>query len=270
MTLLFKSFKNIYQQEKLNRTFFKLDEDGTPKASSALFLRFLIGILPETKFYLRSLDTFFQFFYSLIRIDRDIIQFLLSKKLMGRLGYYFDNPIMESDGKFKEFKEGFEDLVSDLPIRIDDEITNDPRKDTEEDFENAYFTDLSKFFKLLWELMRYSSIPDRDDYASFSYHKNGINYKLTPLECQIFDLNLSKIEKMFSYVNQEDKKSRLLVCKIIAFLNFGSFDGIQISSNFVANSLKEGAAEKSMDETLSLVKILGKLKDNYQDNRVKK
>jgi len=256
----------IYTQDRIDGSFFETSNVSGPNSPAANLLCAIINFLPKTKYYLKSLNTYFGLLKTLMSLNLDIIKYLLQRKLIGRLACYFFDA--SDDIRYQKFLDPLPFNEAVIKLHYGPEITDDPNQNSEEDFKTPELVNLTRFFSVLWELLSHSTIPNRESYNKFVFHKSGINYQLDPLEVKLLDLNSYKIRKMFSYVTREEKRSQRVICKIIAFMTFGSGEDSQPIFEFLDDGLKSGKSEKTTEDCFRLIRILGKVNDLFQPDRV--
>lgn len=204
-----------------------------------------------------------------MKVDDDIIRYLVSKEFIGRLGYYFflnyysEEQIPDSTFDFLPI------FATKVDIKYNDELTMEPKRFKEGDFYKSNITDLTTFFQLLWGLLSYSVAPNRENHEEYLYHKSGVDYVLTPLENKIFSLEKEQIFEMFEAISLDNKKARTLISKIVGYANFESIENSKTTLGYITEELKDDTANKRYAEYFCLITVLLELGDQLHERRVR-
>lgn len=213
------------------------------------------------------MDTYYDLILFLLKINNGITQSMLSKQIIGRLMCCLFRPQLD----FEEPKDLTADLTTlsyTLKIQYRDDVLIDPKQDPLRSFINPNFSNLSKFYTLLWEFLRCAYIGRREDHNKFLYHKPGTNYKLTLNEAKLFNFDVGKIEYMFKSIDSNDKRTIRKICKIIAFSAFGSENVSNAAKEYLENLVYEVEVNKKDEISFQLAKFLVKINDEQQITRV--
>jgi len=263
INLILKSFKKSYLRDKEEKTFWnKNPSTGEYDSAPSNFICFLVNMLSKIKKYPESIDSYFSLLQLLMKNNNDVKKLLLSSRLLGKMAYY----LFPSD----YIKTTYPNLIA--PINVtENEAFLHYSKNSEganfEDFENPALADFRRFFQVLWHLLKYSRIESRDSYSKFLYHEPSLDYALKEPELKAFQLSSARIEKMFGQIQRTDKKTRRIICKIVAFFSYGSLDDTQASFEFIKNGFKKEKSEKDIEDIFQIIKILCKLNDHFQLDR---
>jgi hypothetical protein len=198
---------------------------------------------------------------ALLKNNVEMKRFILHARFLGRLGYYLFNA---------EFiKDQYTSLTEPLPV-VENESFLQLNKNVElipinnfHDFENPLNTDFQKLFQLFWQLLRYCRIEGRDNYSKFLYHDSSLDYPFKESELKALQLNPTRIKKMFDHVDRNDRKTKRIICKIVAFFSYGSLEDSNASFEFIKN----GFATKDVEDVFQMIQILCKVNDHFQIDR---
>jgi hypothetical protein len=225
-----------------------------------------MSMLEKTKIYVRSGPEFFFMYKSLLRIDPEIIKFLLQREFIGRVGYlYLDDYLDEKEAK--PFTEPPNYYPPDTNLEYTEELLEDPRY-KEGDFYKKTVNNLTNYFTLLWEILSHAIVKGRKRHSEFLYHKQGIDYELSDLEAILFELEKSQIEDMFESVYMENKKTIKAIGKIICFTNFEAVKLSKTTIKYVSDEVEGDKSNKRLGIYIPLVKLLLKINDSVQAKRV--
>jgi len=269
ITLITKAFRKIHRTEKSDECFFENDEDGYPISSCANFLSSAINLLDTTKLYLQTLSEYFYMFIALMKIDSEILQYLLSKDFLGRLLSYFfmhgdENP------EFQYPKLKFFDSHS--PLESNPAVTTPPRKYKSEDFTTSNVTNLGYLFQLIWKLLKHTSAPvlstNGQQYKQPNPHP-GINYNLDSKEAHLLNLTQEQIAEMFDAIDVGNQRSLKAVCKIISFAAYNSGHNSNSSIKYLSEEMDSDTANERVKEIFGLIQELARLNDKFSFRRSK-
>lgn len=268
MNLVKRAFKRVYENEKIHKIFNKHTEDGEQASCAANFLNFIINFLEKSKLYLKTMPEFYWLFLVLMKIDEDVVNYLLTNQLLGRLGAIFCPNALEQE-EVDEVMETLPYYETEIDIDYNEDITMEPKKPKENDFYKHSLSDLTNFFSLMWELLTYSFVSDREDHRNFPYYRPGIEYELSAIESKIYNLKKDQIEEMFYAISFENAKARRTICKIIAHSSYNSLQNSRASLKYIQEELKEDKTNRRTDEYFKLISVLAKLDDAWAKRRVR-
>lgn len=268
ISLITKAFRKIYKTEKDERLLFEVDENGYPISLCANFLCSAINLLDTTKLYLQTLSEYFYMFITLIKIDSDILQYLLSKDFLGRLLSYF---FMHGDDN-QEFKyPTLNSFDSASQIEYNTEITTPSRKYKSEDFTTSDVTNLGYLFQLIWKLLKHTSAPTGSPDGQYKkpHPHPEINYNLNSKEAHLLNLTQEQIAEMFDAIDVHNKRSLKAVCKIISFAAFNSGLNSNSCIKYLAEEIDGDTTNDRVKEIFGLIQQLARLKDKFSLKRNK-
>ena len=269
MNLVKRAFKCVFENDKRLNIFHQHNKEGYPISSSANFLGLAMNMLETSKQCFRTMEEYFWLFQLLMKIDQDVVFYLLQNQFLGRLGYLFFNDYLKNED-VDELKEPLPVYETEIDLEYNNELRIEPRKVKESDYYKPSICDRTSFFKLIWELLTWSLMPNIDNPDQFLYHKETAIYEyfLSSIEVELFGLNKDQIEKMFSTISLENSKARSTICKIIAFSCYRSLENSKAAIIYIQDELKEDTKNSRSVEYLKLIQILARLNDNWQDSRV--
>ena len=202
------------------------------------------------------------------KIDINIIQYLLSNELIGRLGCYFfqrDYSYLEDDDNPFSTLPVQEEEVS---IHYNEDILTRFKKHRSDDFYNSNITNLTYLFRLLWKLLSYSVALDRKNHEKYLYHKTGIDYSLSAVEDKIFNLESNQIVAMFDSIDPDNTKALDAICKIIGFASYESMPNSQSCLTSIEDEFGSEKQNRHSKDYLGLIQLLAKLDDRIHKKRV--
>jgi len=269
INLVKRAFRCVFESDKQNNMFGQFNQEDYPISSSTNFLNFAINMLETSKLCFRTMDEYFWLFQLLIKIDQDILFYLLRCQFLGRLGSLFFNDNLEHE-EIEELKEPLPVFESEIDLEYNEELRVEQKKVKESDLTKPNLCDRTTFFRLIWELLTWSVMPNVEDHNHFFYHKQGIRdeYILTPIEIKLFGLSKDQIEKMFSSISLENSKARNAICKCVAFSCYGSIANSKEAILYIQDELEDDKNNKRSAEYLKLIQVLANLNDTWQDKRV--
>jgi len=266
VSLITKAFRKVYKTEKAENYLFEVDDRGSPISACANFLSSAINLLDTTKLYLQTLGEYFYMFIAIIKIDSDLLQYLLSKDFLGRLLTYF---FMHRDGEGKDQYPELNFFEYNLPIDFDSEIISPYREWKEDDFTNSNITNLAYFFQLVWKLLRYTSAPIGQGQTKRMHYNSKVNYMLSSKETRLLNLTQDQIIEMIDSIDATNKRVLKDVCRIIAYASYNSLNNSNACCKHIQSELESDTENERIPELLVLIRELSHLKDSLQQRRVK-
>ena len=265
INILAKAFRKLYQRDKQDKVLIEKSPTGEFTSAASNFLCFLINILSKTKKYQDSLDSYISLVQTLLKKNLDMKKLLIHGRFLGRVGYY----LFPSEFIAKNYPS----VIKPLSVTENESLLQYNKavevahSNNFQDFENSPTADFQKLFQLFWQLLRYCRIEGRDNYSKFLYHESSIDYCLKEPELKALQLNSSRIEKMFTYVDRNDRKTKRIICKIVAFFCYGSLEDSQASFDFIKNGFKKDKAGKGIEDIFQMIQVLCKVNDHFQIDR---
>ncbi len=272
MNLVKVTFRQVFQIEKDKQTFDQVDENGYPIACSANFLCQVINQLPLAKLYLKTNVEYFWLLQILLKLDEKIIFYLLRREFVGRLACYgLDQS--ESNITLEDAQSLVEPLLfreHSIGIEYNSFLSKELLKPKEYSLLTPSMCDLTAYFKLLWNLLSWSMMPEVPNYSESIYHKTSTEneYTLSLLEVKFLNLNQKKIESLFISIGLKNIRARVSVCKILACLCYESIDNTKKIINYIKEELDFDKANKRADEYFKLIQAVVKINDKFQKMRV--
>jgi len=264
VSLITKAFRKVYKTEKAENYLFEVDDRGSPISACANFLSSAINLLDTTKLYLQTLGEYFYMFIAIIKIDSDLLQYLLSKDFLGRLLTYF---FMHRDGEGKDQYPELNFFEYNLPIDFDSEIISPYREWKEDDFTNSNITNLAYFFQLVWKLLRYTSAPIGQGQTKRMHYNSKVNYMLSSKETRLLNLTQDQIIEMIDSIDATNKRVLKDVCRIIAYASYNSLNNSNACCKHIQSELESDTENERIPELLVLICELSHLKDSLQQRR---
>lgn len=262
-----RAFRKVFDNEKERGIFFETTEDGHPRALTANFLAFSMSMLEKAKVYLKSAPEFFFMYKTLIKIDIDIVRFILNLEFIGRLTHlYFDDTLDEKEAA--PLTEAPNHYQADTNLDYPDELIEDPDRYKEGDFYKKSITNLTNYFTLLWELLSYSVIKGRKNHSNFLYHRAGIDYELSELEAALLEFNKEQIDDLFDSIYLDNRPAIKAINKIIAFTNYENPKTSRAALKYISQEVEDDRNNKRYMAYIPLIKTLLKLNDSLQSKRV--
>lgn len=266
VSLITKAFRKIYKNEKADNYLFEVDDTGAPISACANFLSSAINLLDTTKLYLQTFGEYFYMFLAIIKIDPDLVQYLLSKDFLGRLLVYF---FMHRDGEGRNQYPELSSFEYNLPIEYNSEITSPHREFKEDDFTHSSVTNLDYFFQLMWKLVKYTSAPVGPGNCRRMHHHASINYILSAKENRLLNLTQDQIVEMIDAVDADNKRALKACCRVIAFASFDSSTNSTACIKHINAEFEEDTENERSPDLFGLIKEVSRIKDSFHQKRVK-
>lgn len=250
----------------------QLDAQEFPTTLLANFMNMLIGLIPETRAMTRDYTEFFQVFYYFARLGPECAQYLVKKKVIGRLLDFFFGNLREfqdqfrkpGDLKFREVERsplGQPAEVKKRALTGFDEI----RQKKKEKFIMENYTSSSKLY--LWQ-----TVAELILYCRF--HKSEKQCKWQKphgdLELLTEEKALLKQDHDFIYKILNDASSKIALRSISLIYAYLCYED-QKFSEVVISLVRKGLVEKNTKEYrnyLGMIKKILALEDSLMDFRV--
>jgi len=260
------AFSKIFERDLQNESFEKRNNEGYPMASSCNFIHLVMNQVIKVKSYLKQMNEYFSLVLKLMRVNDLVVSYMLDQGFVGRLSSVIFSDFVSNE-EYEELQEPILAIETDVELQYNEDITREPRRYKEGDFGKPSLSDLTSYFRVMWELLTYAVMEDNNK-ATFRYKKTAFEYLMTPLESKIFTLDKESISDLFAVISTENKNGRSLISKIISYSCHGNLEVSKQCLKYIQSELKEDKYSKRSSEYFKLIQVMLNMDDEFRDQRV--
>jgi len=259
------AFTKIFERDVENESFEQRNNEGYPMSSSSNFISLVMNQVIKVKSYLKQMNEYFSLVQKLMQINDGIVNYMLNQGFLGRLSSLIFYDFLSNE-EYDELQEPLLAIETDVELQYNDDITREPRRYKEADFAKPSLSDLTSYFRIMWELLTYTVMEDNNK-ETFRYKKTAFEYLLTPLESKIFTLDKEGISDLFAVIHSDNKNGRSLICKIISYSCHGNLEVSKQCLKYIQSELKDDKYNKRSAEYFKLIQVMLTMDDEFRDQR---
>jgi len=265
VSMVLMAFTKIFERDVENESFEQRNNEGYPMSSSSNFISLVMNQVIKVKSYLKQMNEYFSLVQKLMQINDGIVNYMLNQGFLGRLSSLIFYDFLSNE-EYDELQEPLLAIETDVELQYNDDITREPRRYKEADFAKPSLSDLTSYFRIMWELLTYTVMEDNNK-ETFRYKKTAFEYLLTPLESKIFTLDKEGISDLFAVIHSDNKNGRSLICKIISYSCHGNLEVSKQCLKYIQSELKDDKYNKRSAEYFKLIQVMLTMDDEFRDQR---